>query len=87
MNKELGDLTDERDKMKKRVEELEYVACPAEDKIEEEKDYSTRAEMIVNIRELEQDFMDTLDIGFKAVIEQLKLDNPEVELVTKGINP
>ena len=42
---------------------------------------ASRAELIAHIRVLEQDVMDTLDYGFNTVVEQLRILNPEVEIV------
>ncbi|XP_058775895.1 uncharacterized protein LOC131650190 [Vicia villosa] len=45
-NEELDEMTKERDRLSKWVEELESAACPAEDETEEEKTLSTRAQLI-----------------------------------------
>lgn len=86
-NKELEDMTEEHDKLKKWVEEQESAARPSEDDTEEEKTISTRAHLISRVRELVHDCLDTLGARFKAAVEQLKVVNPEVDLVTMGTNP
>lgn len=86
-NKELDELTKEQDDLKKRIEELEADARPAEEETEEGNNFLTQAQLIAKIRELEQDCMVSLGVGFSTTIKQIKVVNPQVELVTKGINP
>lgn len=85
-NKELVDLTDERDNLKNKIEELESIVRTTKKETRDEKALLARAQLIQKIRELEQDCMATLDVGFTTAVEQLEVFNPEVELVTKGIS-
>lgn len=74
-------------KLREPITELEDNARPAEEETEEEKALKTHTQLVEKIRELEEDCMGTLFVGFKTEVEQLKIVNPEVELVTKGISP
>lgn len=77
----------EEKKMRERIAELEGDACPAEEESKEEKALRTRAQLVEKVRELEADCMGTLSVGFKTAVELLKIVNPKVELVTRGISP
>ena len=52
-----------------------------------EKALITKRYLIVRSRVLEQDVMDTLSYGFNTAVEQLKILNPEVELMVEGVGP
>lgn len=84
---ELEDMTREHDRLDELVKKLESAACPDDGKSEEEKIFSTRAHLIAKVMGLEQDCMNTMEVGFKAVVEKLQVVNPKVNYVTKGIAP
>lgn len=70
-----------------RIDELEDSARPAEEETKEEKAMSTRAQLVDKVRELEGDCVGTLATDFKTAVEKLKIVNPKVDMVTKGIIP
>lgn len=86
-NDKIRAMEEEVKKLRKRLAELEDSTRPSEEEIEKEKDLKTRAQLVEKVRELEVDFRATLAVGFKTEVEQLKIVNPEVDMVTKGISP
>lgn len=72
--------------MRKHLAELEDSICLAEEETEEEKALIIRTQQVEKVNELKVDWMAVLAVGFKTAIEQLKIVNPGVELVTKGIS-
>lgn len=68
-NNELTKFTTEHENLKKKVEEMEYAVLSDEEEIEDEKSLLTQAQLIVKIRELNQDCMATPDAGFTRAVE------------------
>ena len=79
--------TKENEHLVARNLELEGITAPVEDETDMEKNMTTRADLISRIRVLEQDVVDTLGYDFNTTVEQLKILNPEIEIVVEGAGP
>ncbi|XP_058782842.1 uncharacterized protein LOC131657462 [Vicia villosa] len=66
---------------------LRRYQAPAEDETDEEKALLTRADLIQYIRVLGGDCVAAAEDTYNSTVAQLKLKNPEVELVSEGTGP
>lgn len=66
---------------------LRHSLAPAADETDEKKTLQTWASLIVHIRVLKDDRMETAQDTYNSTVSQLKIKNPTVELVTEGTEP
>jgi capsule polysaccharide export protein KpsE/RkpR len=68
----------------KEKENLKSVVNPTADETDATNVFGSRAKLVKEILTLRQDTMDAASYAFANVVEQLKIANPGVNLVTKG---
>jgi hypothetical protein len=68
----------------KEKEDLKSAMAPAADETDATNVFGSWAELVKEILTLRQDTMDAASYAFANVVEQLKIANPGVNLVTKG---
>jgi hypothetical protein len=68
----------------KEKEDLKSAMNPAADETDAMNIFGTRAELVKEILTLRQDTIDAASYAFTNAVEQLKIANPGVSLVTEG---
>ncbi|PNY07559.1 hypothetical protein L195_g004059 [Trifolium pratense] len=68
------------------IERLTAAMAPGEDEHAAAEGLTTRAELVKVIAQLSRDFVEGTEYAFKNAVQQIKLLNPEVDLVTQGMH-
>ncbi|MCI78553.1 hypothetical protein A2U01_0099823, partial [Trifolium medium] len=71
-------------KLEEELGEVKSAMIPAADETESTRDLATRAELVARVKKLGSEVFNGVKHGWRNVIAQLKVANPEVEFNLQG---